>query len=247
MTIDTSIWLSLLIFVAALLYSSVGHGGASGYLAAMALFGVAPAVMKPTALLLNVLVAGLGWFKFYRAGRFSWPLIWPFMVTSIPFALIGGSVTLPFTWYRIVVGIVLLYAAVMLVVRSRRPAATPPTPPRLPGALATGAALGLLSGLTGVGGGIFLTPLLLLMNWTEMRVAAGVSALFILLNSISGLLGQFLSGSLAVPTAIAYWAVAAVAGGLIGAELGSRRLNTNWLRTILSVVLVIAGLKLMLT
>lgn len=248
MPYETTIWLLLLIFAAAILYSSVGHGGASAYLAAMALFGVAPAVMKPTALVLNVLVAAIGSYRFYRAGRFSWQLFWPFAVTSVPMAFVGGSIALAVTAYRTVVGIVLLYAAVQLLTRARHESPEPARPPRVSMALAIGAGLGLLSGLTGVGGGIFLTPLVLLMNWSKTREAAGVSALFILVNSISGLVGLFMASEIPPPPTFAYWAPPVVlVGGYIGSELGSRRLDTTWLRRLLSVVLLIAGLKLILS
>jgi uncharacterized membrane protein YfcA len=244
---DIAIWLAVLIFLAAILYSSVGHGGASAYLAVMALFGVTPDVMKSTALVLNVLVATLGSIKFYRAGRFSWRLFWPFALTSVPLAFVGGSIALPVTSYRAIVGLVLLYAAAQLLLRARHDSPEPTRTPKLPVALVTGAVLGFLSGLIGVGGGIFLTPLLLLLNWAKTREAAGVSAPFILVNSVSGLVGLFLVSDAQVPSQIAYWAPAAVAGGYIGSELGSRRLDTTWLRRLLSIVLLIAGLKLTFT
>ncbi len=235
--------LTLTIFATAMLYSSVGHAGASGYLAAMALFGVETSVMRPTALALNILVAAIATLKFYRAGAFSWRVFRPFAATAVPFAFIGGSITLPTTIYRPLVGVVLLYAAFRLwrAARSNSTAAT--RPPRVAVALILGVGIGLLSGLTGVGGGIFLTPLLLLMRWAEVRQAAGVSAAFILVNSLAGLLGQ--APSLAsLPSMLPVWAGAVVVGGWIGAEYGSRRLGSLALRRLLAVVLVIGGLKL---
>lgn len=228
---------------AALLYSSVGHGGASGYLAVMALFGLSSAVMRPTALALNILVAGIAFAKFFRAGCFSWRLFWPFALTSIPAAFLGGRLVLPSDAYRAAVGVVLLYAAFRML-RSARPGGQGPAhrpPPWV--ALLLGAAIGLLSGLTGVGGGIFLSPLLLIMGWAEMRHSSGVAALFVAVNSLAGLLGH-LEGLAQLPVSLPLWAAAAAVGGWIGAEYGSRRLATPVLRLVLSVVLVVAGFKL---
>jgi uncharacterized membrane protein YfcA len=192
-------------------------------------------------------VATLGSIKFYRAGRFSWSLFWPFALTSIPLAFVGGSIALPVTSYRIIVGLILLYAAVQLLTRAQSDSPKPTRPPKLLVALVTGAVLGFLSGLVGVGGGIFLTPLLLLMDWAKTREAAAVSAPFILVNSISGLVGLVLASDITIPSPIVFWAPAAIAGGYIGSDLGSRRLDTTWLRRLLSIVLLIAGLKLILT
>ena len=243
MDFTSALALTLTIFAAAVLYSSVGHAGASAYLAAMALFSVEPSVMRPTALALNILVAAIATLKFYRAGAFSWQVFRPFAATAVPFAFIGGSITLPTTIYRPLVGVVLLYAAFRLWHTARPDAAPATRPPRVAVALVLGVGIGLLSGLTGVGGGIFLTPLLLLMRWAEARQAAGVSAAFILVNSIAGLLGQ--APSLAsLPSVLPVWAGAVVAGGWIGAGYGSRRLGSLALRRLLSVVLVIGGLKL---
>jgi uncharacterized membrane protein YfcA len=242
----TNLTLAALIFAAAVLYSSVGHAGASGYLAAMALVGVAPAFMKPTALTLNILVATVGTYKFARAGCFDWRLFWPFAVMSIPLAFVGGWIQLPGIYYRPIVGAVLLFAAVRLAFAStQKPGEPVPTNlPPLPIAMLVGGAIGLLSGLTGVGGGIFLSPVILFAGWAGPRVTSGVSVTFILVNSIAGLLGQQLANVAQIPSEVVYWGVAALAGGWIGAELGSRRLNTTWFRRLLSVVLVIAGIKL---
>jgi hypothetical protein len=241
----TALGLAVLIFAAALLYSSVGHAGASGYLMAMALFGLAPAVMRPSALTLNILVAAIAAWKFWRAGRFHWPLFWPFAAASIPFAYVGGLLQLPGHYYRPLVGLVLLYAAWHFMRKpdtEERPLRSPP----LPLALGAGAGLGLLSGLTGVGGGIFLSPLLLMAGWGRMREVAAVAALFILVNSIAGLLGV-MSHAPALPAALPLWALAAAAGGWIGAEYGSRRLKSEILQRLLAAVLAIAGAKMLLT
>jgi uncharacterized protein len=242
----TDIFLTVLIFAAALLYSSVGHGGSSGYLAAMAILGVAPDVMKPTALVLNILVATIVTVKFHRAGWFQWSLFWPFAIASIPFSFLGGSLSLPSTFYKPIVGVVLIYAAYRLFRTSQidTPIIAKAIP--LPAALVSGGSIGLLSGLTGVGGGIFLSPLMLLMGWAPPKPTAGVSAAFILVNSIAGLLGH-LSSVKSLPSAVPMWAIAAVMGGYLGAEYGSKRLGNVTLKRLLAIVLVIAGLKMSLT
>jgi uncharacterized membrane protein YfcA len=230
------------IFLAAVLYASVGHGGGSGYLAVMALFGIAPESMRPTALSLNVLVASIGLVRFYRVGAFSWTRFWPFAVASVPCAFIGGMIDLPVGLFKALVGLVLMFAAYRLFTN---PLSDVSRGVPIVAALAWGAGIGLLSGLTGVGGGIFLSPLLILMGWATTRETCGVSAAFILVNSIAGILGLLSKGA-TFPSQLPYWVVAAVLGGIIGSELGSRRLNSATLRKLLAVVLVIAGLKLML-
>lgn len=238
--------LTLLVFVAALLYSIVGHGGASGYLAAMALLGVAPAEMRPVALVLNVGVSLVATVKFARAGRFSWALFWPFALASVPMSFVGGRLGLPARAYKIVVGLVLLYAAARLFIAARHVDDREVRRPPLAVALLTGALLGILSGLTGVGGGIFLSPLLLLVGWAGTRVAAGVAAPFILVNSLAGLLGA--RPALAPLASLLAWLLpVALLGAWLGAEYGSRRIATPRLRQLLAVVLVVAGLKLATT
>ena len=236
--------LTLLILFAALLYSSVGHAGASGYLAAMALFSLPPEVMKPTALVLNLVVAIAGTIRFARAGHFAWNIFWPFAALSIPCAFIGGALKLPIPAYKVLLGCVLLFAAWRLAFSSPAQGGAQTRPVALLPALFCGAALGLLSGLTGVGGGIFLSPLLLFLRWADVRKTAGVSVAFILVNSAAGLLGHLASVK-NVPHEIAWWAPAALVGGLIGSELGSRRLAPLTMRRLLAIVLVIAGLKML--
>lgn len=245
MEIFTSFWLAIFIFLAALLYSCVGHAGASGYLAVMAIFGVAPDVMKPTALALNILVATIATIKFYRVGAFSWKILLPFALGSIPFAFIGGGITLPSHFYKPVVGLILLYAAYSLLRANHTTDATIKPVPFWAGVV-SGIGIGFLSGLTGVGGGIFISPLLLFMSWADVRETAGVSAAFILANSIAGLLGNIVSVS-QLPNTIIFWAPAAVIGGYIGAEYGSKRLGSLTLKRLLAIVLIIAGLKMMFT
>jgi uncharacterized membrane protein YfcA len=238
--------LAALILAVALLYSTVGHAGASGYLASMALFGIAPAVMKPTALTLNILVALVGTVQFQRAGFFSWRIFWPFAVASIPAAFVGGAITLPVVAYKLIVGVVLLYSAFRLFLTAPRADAVEIRRVPIWLALVLGAAIGLLSGLTGVGGGIFLSPLLLLMRWAKTRETSGISATFILVNSIAGLLGHVSAVAQVPRQAILVWAPPALVGGWIGSELGTRRLPIAGIRRWLAVVLILAGVKLIL-
>lgn len=240
------VWLlAALVFLAAVLYSSVGHAGASGYLAAMALFGLAPAEMRPAALLLNVIVATIGTVRFYRAGCFSWRLFLTFTAGSAPFALLGGSLTLPTSAYRPAVGTILLLSALRLAVEAPKPGAVDKRRVPIPLAVACGAGMGLLSGLTGTGGGIFLSPLLLFMRWAETKETSGVSVSFILANSLAGLAG-LLTKVPTLPPGIGVWTVAATVGGVVGSEFGSKRLGVPTLRRLLALVLVIAGLKMIL-
>jgi hypothetical protein len=233
--------LAVAFFVGATLYSSVGHAGASGYLAAMAFLGMPTPMMRPTALVLNLLVASIAAVRFARAGFFSWPLFWPFALGSIPLAFIGGGIVLPGNWYRILVGLVLWAAAARLWLNLRVPGTTH-LPSRVV-AILWGAFIGLLAGLTGTGGGIFLSPLLLFMGWAQTRETGGVAAAFILANSAAGLAGN--PASLAhLPPQLPLWATAAVAGGILGSELGSRRIGTPTFRRLLGVVLLVAGAKL---
>ena len=241
----TALALAAAFFVAAILYSSVGHAGASAYLAAMGLLGVAPATMRPTALALNILVASIVTVRFHLAGQVAWRSVLPFILGSVPLAFIGGGLTLPTAIYKPLAGVVLLVAAARLAWTSGRAAATEEPSPRVPfvPAVGVGAVIGFLSGLVGTGGGIFLTPLLLFARWSGARAAAGISAAFILANSTSGLLGN-VSAVAALPPALPVWLLAVAGGGLIGAEAGARRLSSVGLRRALAVVLVVAGLKL---
>lgn len=240
--------LGALFFAASILYSSVGHGGASGYLAAMSLFGIAPAVMRPTALVMNIAVASISLYKFSRTSGFDWRLFWPFAITAVPMAFVGGRIQLPVLWFGVLVGCVLLFSAIRLFIEtivSKQRVRTIVGPPPIAFALMLGAAIGLLSGLTGVGGGIFLSPLLVLTGWATVRQSAAPTAAFVLINSISGLLG-LLSRQPTLPDALPYWVAAVIVGGLIGATYGSRRLGNNAMRQALAVVLVIAGAKMIL-
>ncbi len=244
MDLTTLSVLTIAILATAILYSMVGQAGASGSLAVMALLSLSPDEMRPTALVLNILVATITAIKYYRAGHVSWSLLWPFAIMSVPAAFIGGRLTLPSFIYKVFVGLVLLYAAYRLFRSTFTQSSTAIKPLPIGPALLSGAGIGLLSGLTGIGGGIFLTPLLLFMNWADARQAAGVSAAFILINSLAGLLGQ-LSSLASLPAAIPLWGMAAIIGGWIGSEYGSKHLGSLALRRLLAVVLVIGGLRLM--
>lgn len=244
MAVETLVILTAGVFVIALLYSSVGHAGASGYIAVMSLLSLAPAEIKPIALALNILVASIGSWQFWRAGHFSWSLFWPFALLSVPFAFVGGYLNLPTQVFKVIVGIVLLVSAAQFLVRP--PAEGEPHPPARALAMGVGAGLGLLSGMTGTGGGIFLTPLLIFLRWARTKTASAVSALFILMNSISGLLGN-ISATQTFPRFGFSMLVAAGVGGAIGSHFGSRRLAPLVIKRLLAVVLIIAGLKLVFT
>lgn len=235
----------LAVFVVAMLYSSVGHGGASGYLAVMALLAVAPEVTRPTALLLNVFVASIAFVQFYRAGHFDWKIFLPFAVGSVPMAFVGGSIHLPTFHYKIILGVCLILAAIRLALNLKSDAAEARAP-QVWICFLIGGILGFVSGLVGVGGGIFLTPILLLMNWTETKKAAGISALFILVNSIAGLAGNY-AQVLKLPGSVYVWIIAAIIGGVIGATMGSYRFNSLVLRRVLAVGLIVSGAKLIFT
>lgn len=230
-------------FLGAVLYSSVGHAGASAYLALMALFGLPPAVMRPTALVLNILVASLTSLRYVRAGLFRWRALWPFLLGAAPFAFFGGSIQVPGEVYRPLVGAVLwLSAARLLWPREIRAVTNPHDPPILGGVL-IGMGIGFLSGLTGTGGGIFLSPLLLFLGWSNPKVASGVAAVFILVNSAAGLSGNLASVQ-ALPANLPLLAASVLAGAVVGTTLGIR-FNAAVIVKALGLVLVIAGFKLM--
>jgi uncharacterized membrane protein YfcA len=233
--------LTLLVLLASTLYSTFGQAGASGDIAAMGFVGVPAESIKPIALILNMLVATIATYKFNRSGNIPRKLLWPFALTSVPAAFIGGRVSLPSHIYRPVVGFLLLYAAYRLVrfSTSREPIKKVP----LIVAMSCGACIGFISGLIGIGGGIFLSPLLLLAGWAETRQSAGVSAAFILVNSAAGLAGN-ISSLHHVPTLVLWLLPAAALGAFVGSHLGSKRFNPVLLRWLLAVALVIAAVKM---
>ena len=245
---EIEILLALLFFAVAVLYSSVGHAGASGYIAAMALLGFAPEQMRPTALALNLLVGGIGLFRFWRGGHVRWRNVLPFVLASAPAAFFAAQVKLPAGSYSLLLGLVLLVAAAG-VFRSASRAERDDIDsigrrvPWLPGLL-IGAAIGVLSGLTGTGGAIFLTPLLLFARWMPTREASGTSVAFVWINSLTGLAG-LLHASGTLPQALPMWLVAVALGAVLGTQLGLRWMPVKALRHALGVVLVIAALKLL--
>lgn len=237
-------WLLSCIAVAAVLYSSVGHGGASGYLAVMALFGLEPAVMKPAALTMNVFVTTLVLWRLSKAGHFNWHLFLPFVAGSTPMAFVGGAYTIDSSIYQYIVGLALFLAVWRMLWQEK--ADVEVRPPRPWVAVPVGGVLGFISGVSGVGGGIFLSPLLLLFKWTTMRGSAAIAAAFILLNSVAGLAGYASTGK-PWPDGIPVLVIIAVFGALLGSEIGVRRLAPVRLRHVLGLVLVIAGAKMILT
>ncbi len=234
--------LAAAIFLVALLYSSVGHAGASGYIAVMALFGFGVEVIRPTALTLNILVAAIGAFQWWRAGYFSWALFWPFALLSVPAAFFGGWLHVPAHYLKILLGVVLWFSAFRLLLRKHDPPEV--RKPSRSVSIAAGGGIGFLSGLTGTGGGIFLTPLMLFLRWARVRETAAVSALFILLNSSAGLAGYAGSGR-TLPEVAWPLAVVVAVGGFLGSRLGSRHLPVRGISLLLAVVLAIAGTKLL--
>ena len=239
---DAEIALALCIFLGAMLYSSVGHGGASAYLAIMALFGVAPGVMRPTALVLNIIVSLLNSARYVHADMFRWRVLWPFLATAVPMAFVGGGISLPGSIYKPLVGIVLWLSALRIFWPTELKAVREASDPPVPVALMIGAGIGFLSGLTGTGGGIFLSPILLLMAWSTAKQASGIASVFILVNSAAGLLGNYTSVQ-QLPDSMVLFAGAAFAGATAGTTLGVN-LPAQAITRLLGVVLVIAGAKL---
>lgn len=230
----------------AFLYSSVGHGGATGYLAAAALLGLTSGVARPGALWMNCCVAGIAFWRFQRAGFFDPSVFWPLAVASIPCAWLGSQVHLSGHAYAVVLGFALIVTGILLAVRGSEQRDYAPRPFAVPVAIAAGGGLGFLAGLTGIGGGVFLTPLLILLNWTPARVAGGISALFIVVNSAAGLVG--LGGKALVWQPAFVIAVAlGIAGAMLGTHFGLQRWRTPAFRRVLAVVLWVAAVKLMVT
>jgi len=238
----TALLLPLALMLGAILYTAVGHAGASAYIAIMTLFGLSAGVIKPTALTLNILVSAYISFRYLRSGFFNRRVAWVVIAGAIPAAFLGGYLQLPADYYRPLVGVVLLLSAVRLVSIPRTEAYDVATPPPVAVGVGTGAAIGLLSGLTGTGGGIFLSPILVLRRWTTIQQASGTAAVFIFANSVSGLLGN-LSAVRALPPDLPLYAVAVLLGALIGTRLGIRRFDSRGLRLCLAAVLLVAGLK----
>lgn len=235
----------LLLPIVSFLYASVGHGGASGYLALMALFSFAPETMKPTALILNLFVAGISFFYYYKGGHFNKNLFIPFAIASIPLAFLGGTIEIDASIYKKILAILLVFAILkMLNVFGSEKEDIKKV--KLWQGLVVGGIIGFFSGLIGIGGGIILTPIILLLHWGNMKEAAAVSALFIWVNSAAGLVGQISSGvRIEIETFVLV--LVALVGGVLGGYFGSKKINNKKLRYILAFVLLIACLKLFYT
>jgi uncharacterized membrane protein YfcA len=237
----SEIFFILAIGLVAMLYSSVGHGGASGYLALMAIFGIDVAIMKPSALIMNLFVSSIAFMAYYRAGHFRWRILIPFVAASIPMAFLGATLQVPPEIYKKILGLFLFIASLRILIRTSEEEERKKL--SVPIALAAGAMIGFFSGMLGIGGGIILSPLLLLTRWAGMKETAAVSAAFIFLNSLAGLSGHVVAG-MEVSPKIVLWIVVVMAGGLIGSWTGGFRLSAKHLRYLITVVLLIASAKL---
>ena len=235
----------ILLFVVAFLYASVGHGGASGYLALMAIFAISPAVMKPTALLLNLFVSSTSFIQFYRAGHFKWKTFWPFALASIPLSFIGGMMAIESSIYKKILGVLLLIPVIrFFFFKNTDPKDFKPS--NIPLSLFVGGIIGLLSGMIGIGGGIILSPVLLLLKWTDQKQTAAISAAFIFVNSVAGLGGQLVKGFEFNSHMLGYVGVAFV-GGICGAYFGALKFPQTVLKNVLACVLALAAYKLLFT
>ena len=242
-------WLLLPLALVAFLYASVGHAGASGYIAVLALAGLPAVQIKPLALLLNLVVAAQGSWQFWRAGHLRWRLFWPLLLAGLPAAFLGGWLDLPTLWFQRLVALVLLASALRFAWQARDPQRL--TQPPMVLLVLSGAGLGLLAGLTGTGGGVFLTPLLLIAGWASTRQAAAVSSLFIFGNSLSGLAGLLLARQASAPLLAASppqlggMLLVVLLAGAVGSRLGSRHWPVAWIRRCLALVLLLAAWKLL--
>jgi uncharacterized protein len=238
-------WLIACVGVAAALYSSVGHGGASAYLALMALFAVAPDAMRPTALVLNIIVAGIGAVVYVRSGQFDWQVFWPFALVGIPAAFLAGRVQLPPDVYKPILGGALILAGLRYVIMPSLDLVKARSTPKLWVALPAGGALGTLAGLTGTGGGIFLSPLLVFMGWADARMATGIAALFIVVNSSAGLAGR-LSSLQQLPADLPWLILAVLCGAAMGTFANRKLFSPVILLRALGLVLLVAGVPLVI-
>ncbi|TAL59541.1 MAG: sulfite exporter TauE/SafE family protein [Bacteroidetes bacterium] len=234
-----------LLFVVAFLYSSVGHGGASGYLALMALFGIAPAIMKSSALVMNICVSLISFIHYYKGGHFKWKMFLPFAFASVPASFLGALITVDATMYKKILGILLIFPVLRLLgVFGKENEETKKMNNLI--AVLLGVSIGFLSGMIGIGGGIVLSPLILLFHWANMKETAAISALFIFVNSVSALGGLFMKG-LSIDTSVYLWLVITLTGGFAGAYFGSKKMKNPVLKKILAAVLLLASIKLLVT
>jgi uncharacterized protein len=245
MTAELTLLFYFLLFVVAFLYASVGHGGASGYLALGALFDMAKEVMRPTALLLNIFVSLTSFIQFWRGKHFNFKIFLPLALASVPMAFLGGRITIDTGTYKTILGILLLVPIVRFLFFSNSPV-TETQKSHFTISLFIGGSIGLISGIIGIGGGIILSPVLLLLRWANQKQTAAISALFIFVNSLAGLLGQLTKGTQFNTNMMGYVGVAFV-GGLLGAWLGAMKLNQQGLRILLALVLMLAAYKLIFT
>lgn len=242
---DVDLIFYVLLILVAFLYASVGHGGASGYLALMVFYSFSPDTMRPAALILNIGVSLVSFIQFYKHGYFSWKLFWPFAIASVPAAYLGGLMQINATIYKPILGVLLLFPVVRLFGFSPKNEENLKDQNRIISIL-IGALIGFLSGIIGIGGGIILSPVILLLHWAKMKQTAAVSALFIFVNSLAGL-GGIISNGIKLNNEIWFMIILALAGGITGAFLGAKYLENNWLKKILAFVLLIASVKLILT
>ena len=243
MDMNSSLFLLLVLMsLVAFFYSSVGHGGASGYLALMSIFNFNPQTMKPSALMLNILVSGIAFYQYYKAGNFKWRIFLPFICLSVPMAFIGAGIKIDTSVYKIILGICLIIASLRLLGLFGKES-DEIKPVHIPSAVTIGGMIGFLSGMIGIGGGIILSPLLLLLHWAKMKETAAVSALFIFVNSIAGLAGVVNTGAV-FSSRLIYFVFAALTGGILGSYYGSGKFNTVVLKYLLTSVLLFASVKL---
>ncbi len=246
MNSETTYWLFIvLLFIVAFLYSSVGHGGASGYLALMAIFGIAPSLMKSSALIMNICVSLISFIHYYKSGYFKWKLFLPFAITSIPASFLGALVTVDPVLYKKILGALLLFPILRLLGVFGKQTDEIKNTNRIV-ALILGASIGFLSGMIGIGGGIILSPIILLFHWAEMKETAAISSLFIFVNSISALAGLFSKG-LIIDSSVYFWIAVTLLGGFAGAYFGSKKIKSPVLKKILAFTLLLASIKLLTT
>lgn len=232
-----------ILLIVSFLYSSIGHGGASGYIAVLSILGMSHEIIRPSALVLNVFVASISFIQYYRGGHFNWKLFYPFALLSVPMAYLGSFVDLDPTWYKRIIGICLVIAVLRIIglFQPKDEAVSKPAPLII--VLIIGAVLGFLSGMIGIGGGIILSPIILIFGWGNLKETAAVSALFIVVNSIAGIIG-LLGQHVLWPHELPYWIIVTILGGFFGAYWGSKKAENKTLKHVLAVVLLFAAFKL---